>query len=340
MSETNYMFRLSALRDRLLQWLESNQDVIVPHQYHNEVRGSLLVGLHDISVSRQNVSWGISVPGDPSQTMYVWIDALANYLTVSGWGTDNWIWPCDAHVIGKDILKFHGIIWPGILIAAGIQPFKRLIVHGWWTLSERKMSKSLGNTLDPKALREFWGVDTIKFLMLRHATLTCDSEYAIDVMLAVYTSELDNNLSNLVMRVLSPGLMKEMKVPSPGQYGREDLELIEVVEALPGIVDHHLAVGQTRIAIEAIFDVLRKLNRYLSTQMPWRNVPTAPTVKYVLLDSLRLCMLCLWPFMSQTAARILAAVGAHVKPEFQFGVLTPGTPISELPRLFPRKAAT
>jgi methionyl-tRNA synthetase len=158
-------------------------------------------------------------------------------------------------------------------------------------------------------------------------------------MLTSYTSELDNNFSNLVMRIVSPGLMTGMTIPSPGEYVSDDLELIEFVEALPGIIDHHLVLGQTRVAIEAILDVLRRLNRYLSIKQPWRNGPNAPTVKYVLLESLRICLLCLWPFMSQTAERILAAIGAQVKPQFKFGVLAPETTITELPRLFLRKQA-
>jgi methionyl-tRNA synthetase len=350
-SETNYMFKLTAMRDAVLAWLDANPTAIIPRCYYNNVRATLVAGLHDLSISRQNVSWGIPVPGDPSQTMYVWIDALANYLTVAGWNKDdNGIWPADCHVIGKDILKFHGIYWPAFLIAAGIEPCKQLLVHGWWTLNDQKMSKSIGNTLDPYQLKEFWGLEPIKYFLLREVTLTSDSDYSMQAMLSRYNGDLADTLGNIVMRIISPKLNPSMLVPQAGELTEADRAIIADIETLPGTVDHNIALGRTRIALAAIWERLRALDKYLTDQAPWKLVTTDPvrgaTVSYVLIDLLRIVVLCLWPFISKTAETILQGLGVPQPlandPEvmFKFGLLKPGTQITAVPPLFPKKSET
>lgn len=345
-SEDNYMFRLSSMKDKLLQWLDSNPDVITPRCYWNQVKSTVLGELRDISVSRQakTVSWGIPVPNDPDHTMYVWIDALTNYLTVAGWlGNEHMgIWPCDMHVVGKDILKFHGIYWPAFLMGANIPVYKKLLVHGWWTMNSEKMSKSLGNTLDPIKLRDFWGLEPVKYFLLRECTLTSDSDYSVDAMFNRYNNDLADKLGNFVMRLISPNMNPDLVVPVCGELNDDDRQLIENVETLPGTIDHHVAYGRTRIALIEIWDVIRDLNKYLTVQQPWAlkdNKARKDTILYVLCDSLRIITLCFHSFIPRTADQILEALGTSVKDgdgvsRFKFGLLKAGTPMKPVPVLF------
>lgn len=348
-SETNYMFKLSAMQEPLLDWLKHNPTCITPAPYYNQIKQMVKAGLRDISISRQNVSWGIPVPGDEAQTMYVWIDALANYLTVAGWDGHGSMgrWPCDIHTVGKDIIKFHAIYWPAFLIAAGVPCYKRLLVHGWWTANNEKMSKSLGNALDPFALTAYWGLEPLKYYVLREATLVSDSDYSSVAMLSRY-NDLSNNLANLVMRIISVKLSEDLKVPAPGELQAADRDLIESIELLPGTVDHYIQYGQTRFALNAIFDdSLKSINKYLTDMKPWTLVKQDPerfkTVWYVLIETLRITVTCLKPFMPQTAREILNGLGATT-PEcsnpdvmFSYGVIKPGTQMVAVPVLFPRK---
>lgn len=345
-SETNYMFKLSAMEQPLLDWLAANPNVITPRCYYNQVVSTIKAGLRDLSVSRQNVTWGIPVPGDEGQTMYVWIDALANYLTVAGWnGESNGIWPADLHTVGKDILRFHAIYWPAFLIAADVQPYKRLLVHGWWTMDEKKMSKSIGNTLDPVVLSNYWGLESVKYFLLREATLVSDADYSDLAMRNRHNNDLCNVLGNMVMRVTSSKLLPGMVVPEHSELTPEDQALIESAEALPGTVDHHVAFGRTRLALDAIWNLFRDVNKYITDQAPWTVIRTDPvrgkTISYVCLEVLRIGALCLWPFMSQTANKILSGIGYTEKLEpsvmFKFGGLKPGTPVHEVTKLFERK---
>lgn len=346
-SEENYMFKLSEMGPQLLAWMDANPTCITPRCYFNQVRGLIVAGLHDLSVSRQNVTWGVPVPGDPGQTMYVWIEALANYLTVAGWTDESdGIWPADLHTVGKDIVKFHGIYWPAFLLAAGIKPYKRLLVHGWWTMNEEKMSKSLGNTLDPMALKQFWGLEPVKYFLLREATLVSDSDYSETAMLNRYNNDLADVLGNLVMRAVSPKLNPEMAVQKPGEYTEADLDVIHDVETLPGTVDHNIAFGRTRVALTDMWEVIRHLNKYLTEQTPWKlkkEDPRLATINYVLNESLRIVITCLWPFMPQTSETILGCLGVPKIEEcnketmFKFGYLQPGTKLSQVPPLFPKK---
>jgi methionyl-tRNA synthetase len=345
-SEVNWMFKLSEMQQKLLDWYESNPTCITPKPYYNQCKLLVSRGLPDLSVSRTNVSWGIPVPNDPSQTMYVWIDALSNYLTVAGWdGENQGIWPCDLHTVGKDIVKFHGIYWPAFLIAAGIQPYKRLLVHGWWTKNEEKMSKSLGNTLDPFVLTNVWGLEPVKYYLLREVTLVSDSDYSDLAMWGRYNNDLADILANLVLRIISPKLSDTMVVPECGELTDADKELVENIAQLPGTTDHFMAFGETRNALADIFAALHDINKYLTDSKPW-NLKTSDekrfnTVFYVLLETLRITVVCLYPFMTQTALTILNGLGCadNLDPEqiFKFGLLKPGTQLTNVPVLFPKK---
>jgi methionyl-tRNA synthetase len=293
------------------------------------------------------------VPGDPEQTMYVWIDALSSYLTASGWRPfTSGKWPADLHTIAKDIVKFHGIYWPAFLLAAGIPPYARLLVHGWWTIDRRKMGKSLGNARDPIEMRDAWGLEALKYFMLREATLTNDADLADDSIANRYNHELVATFACLVMRVMSESLVPELTIPPPGEMGEKEKAMIELAEALPGMVDHHVQFGRTRWALEHIWAVFKAQNRYICEEMPWRRAKDDKvrwgTIIYVVCESLRIAVLCLWPFMPRTAEAVLKALGAPAPLEndkdvmFRFGLLKPGTPITTAPReaLFERKRAS
>ena len=344
-SEPNWMFKLSAMQEPLLKWLDSHPTVITPRCYFNQIRSMVTAGLNDISISRQKVSWGIPVPDDPNgQTMYVWIDALANYLTVAGWtGLEKdkqGIWPCDLHTVGKDIVKFHAIYWPAFLIAAGIPVYTRLLVHGWWTVDMTKMSKSLGNALDPIALKNHWGLEAVKYYLLRECTLDSDSDYSDLAMKCRYNNDLAHTLGNLVMRIISPNLNPKMELEAPGELQAIDKELISTVESLPGTIDHCLRFGQTKIALMEIWDALRDMNKYFTVTEPWKKEceERNKTVIYVLAETMRLIAVVLKPFMRQTANAILKGLGAENEndPEkiFKYGLLKPGTKLSQVPILF------
>ncbi|OHT00900.1 hypothetical protein TRFO_32279 [Tritrichomonas foetus] len=353
-SEDNYLFKLSAMREQLLNWLYANQTAITPRCYWNQIKSFVQGELRDISVSRlkKTVSWGVPVPGDDNHTMYVWIEALANYLTVSGWtglGADEQgIWPCDMHTVGKDIVKFHGLFWPAFLIAAGIPVYKRLLVHGWWTMNNSKMSKSLGNTLDPIVLRDFWGLEPVKYFLLSEATLTSDSDYSVVAMLNRYNNDLADVLGNLVMRIISPKLNPDMTIQQPGEYNELDKAIIANVSTLPGTVDHHVAFGRTRIALGAIWEFLRDVNKYLTETAPWKlknDQARLNTVTYVLCECLRIASLCFYSFIPQTATTILNALGTSPTEgegdaKFKFGLLKPGTKMTAVPCLFSKKTIT
>jgi methionyl-tRNA synthetase len=244
-------------------------------------------------------------------------------------------------------LKFHAIYWPAFLLAADIQPYKRLLVHGWWTKDANKMSKSIGNTIDPAELKKFWGLEPVKFFLLREVTLNTDSDYSDEAMLLRYNNDLGDVLGNLVMRILSPKLNESMLIPQVGPLTEADMVLIKDVETLPGTVDHNIAFGRTRIALSSVWEVLHALNKYLTDQAPWKLKKSDPerlsTVNYVLCECLRIICLCLWPFISQTSEAIMKGLGAPGVFEndkdamFKFGVLKAGTKMTEVPPLFPRK---
>lgn len=346
-SEDNYMFKLSAMKERLLNWLDSNPNVITPRSYWNHVRSSVAGDLRDISVSRlkKTVSWGVPVPGDPDHTMYVWIDALTNYLTVAGWyDNEMGIWPCDLHTVGKDIVKFHGVYWPAFLMAAGVPVYKRLLVHGWWTKNNEKMSKSVGNTLDPVTLKNFWGLEPVKYFLLRECTLTSDSDYSVPAMLNRLNNDLADVLGNLVMRIINQKLIPSMTIPQCGELSEVDKKLVNDVESLPGTIDHHVSFGRTRIALQDIWDLLHDLNKYITDQSPWaiKDEARKNTVLYVQCECLRILAICFHSFLPRTADTILNGLGTSAKDgdavsRFKFGLLKPGTKMTLVPALFKKK---
>jgi methionyl-tRNA synthetase len=351
--EASYFFRLSAWRDRLLAFYEANPDSIAPESRRNEVIRFVEGGLQDLSVSRTSFRWGIPVPDDPDHVMYVWLDALTNYLTGIGYPNtecDDFTkyWPADLHVVGKDILRFHAVYWPAFLMAAGIAPPKRVFAHGWWTNEGRKISKSLGNIIDPHELVERYGLDPIRYFLLRQVPFGNDGDFSHRAVVGRINSDLANDYGNLVQRVLSMIHRNcEATIPRPASFSSDDEALLENAQGLLERLRRHIHEQRLHTALTDIWAVIGKANRYVDAEAPWELRKTNPermrTVLYVLAETIRRITLLLQPFMPDSTDRILGllAVGEGER-SFDFltadggRALVPGTSIPKPSAVFPR----
>ncbi|KAF9910859.1 methionyl-tRNA synthetase [Linnemannia zychae] len=323
-TEENYKFKLSAFTNKLTEWLDNNPDAILPKSRHLEVQGWLKSGLADLSVSRprSRLTWGIPVPGDDSHVMYVWMDALTNYLTVTGYPWKdmtnlqkaNCGWPADAQVVGKDILRFHAVYWPAFLMAAELAVPKKIVAHAHWTQSKMKMSKSIGNVVDPFTAMEEFGTDTIRFYLMNDGGLADDADYSSELVAGRYKKQLAGQLGNLLSRSTSTALNPSAQVPktpSGDNIHPDDKALHEKLEALPGLVDEAMSNYRTTHATQAIFDMLAEANAHFSHGEPWNLVkdPTShdrlQTVLWYAMESTRLAALFLQPIMPTKSSEIL-----------------------------------
>jgi methionyl-tRNA synthetase len=309
--EPSYFFRLSAWGERLLAFYEANPDFIAPPARRNEVIAFVKAGLSDLSISRTSFRWGVPVPGDPAHVMYVWLDALTNYITAAGYPDETaakWrFWPADLHVVGKDILRFHAIYWPAFLMAAGIAPPKRVFAHGWWTVEGQKMSKSLGNAIDPVALVAEVGLDPLRYFLLREVPFGQDGDFQRAALVARNNGELADALGNLAQRTLT--LIQrncEATLPAPAE---PDPALV----ALPGVVGAHLDRQEFHLALEAVLAAVREANGTITREQPWALKKTDPERMLVVLrrlhDALRVFATLLTPFMPGSMARLLDQLG-------------------------------
>jgi methionyl-tRNA synthetase len=320
-TEPSYFFRLSNYGQALIDHIEANPDFIGPRERRNEVLGFLRSpeGLKDLSISRTSFRWGIPVPGDEAHVMYVWIDALTNYITACGYpdfaGHDKGrFWPADLHLVGKDILRFHAVIWPAMLMAAGIALPKRVFAHGWWTVEGEKMSKSVGNVIDPRELAETFGVDPLRFFLLRETTFGSDGDYSRAALIRRLNVELANDLGNLAQRTLS-FVAKNAGgvVPRRGAKTAEDLALAAQRDALAATVGAMIDRQAFHEALEAIWVVVRAGNAYIDQQAPWTLRKTdavrMEAVLANLLDLLRTLSTLLSPFMPESMSKMLDQLG-------------------------------
>ncbi|MGI9452818.1 MAG: methionine--tRNA ligase [Geminicoccaceae bacterium] len=352
--EPSYFFRLSAWEDKLLAFYEENPDFIAPVSRRNEVVSFVKGGLQDLSISRTSFSWGIPVPDDPAHVMYVWLDALTNYMTALGYpdqDSDRYekFWPEAIHIIGKDILRFHAVYWPAFLLAAGLKPPKRVFAHGWWTIEGEKMSKSLGNALDPYELIETYGLDQLRYFMLREVPFGNDGDFSRTAMINRINSDLANDYGNLCQRVLSmiaKNCGGEAPQPRLGSETDEDKVLNDAAEALLGTVREHMENQALHRVLEAIFDVVGLANRYVDAQAPWALRKTDQermgAVLYHLAETIRRLALLTQAFMPTASEKILdqLAIPAERRsldffPSERGGLV----PVTELPKpagVFPR----
>ena len=312
--EPSYFFRLSAWEERLLAYYDANPDCIAPQSRRNEVISFVKGGLQDLSVSRTSFSWGIPVPNDPAHVMYVWLDALTNYITAVGYpetagSFEKW-WPADLHMVGKDIVRFHAVYWPAFLMAAGLQPPKRVFAHGWWTNEGQKISKSLGNVIDPLTLIERYGLDQVRYFLLREVPFGNDGDFSHRAMVTRMNSELANDYGNLAQRVLSM-IAKNCgaEVPERGDLTEDDHEMVGAAHGLVERVRDALDRQLFHEALEAIWVVIRAANGYVDRQAPWALKKTDParmaTVLWVLAESVRNMAILTQAFMPDGSGRLL-----------------------------------
>jgi len=349
--EPSYFFRLSAWSDRLLEFYDSNPDFILPESRRNEVLSFVKGGLRDLSISRTSFRWGVPVPDAPDHIMYVWMDALTNYITAAGYpdvdaADYKRYWPADVHMVGKDILRFHAVYWPAFLMAAGLEPPRRVFAHGWWTIEGEKMSKSLGNAIDPVALIEKYGLDPLRYFLMREVPFGNDGNFSREAFINRANGDLANDLGNLAQRVLSM-VQKycDGAVPTPGEYTADDQALLCAAYDMLGLARAAIDRQQIHSVVEHIWDVVGQGNRYVDSQAPWKLRKTNParnaTVLYVLAEVIRHVGIMVQPLVPDTAARLLdqLVVPTDARDFDQLGrdgVLVPGTMLPTPQPLFPR----
>ncbi len=316
--EPNYLFRMSAWGDRLLAFYEAHPEFLGPLSTHNEVVSFVRSGMTDLSVSRATLRWGVPVPGDPTQVMYVWVDALANYITALGYPDTtrpSWrFWPADIHFVGKDIARFHAVIWPALLMAAGLPLPKRVYANGWWTVEGEKMSKSVGNVVDPRDLVAEFGLDVLRYFLMREMPFGNDGDFNRRALISRMNSELANDLGNLSQRVLSLIARNcDGCLPDRAAATEEDAELLAQAAALPDAMEPKLLRQAYGEALEEAWRVIRAANAYIDRQAPWalRKTDTIrmAAVLRVLADTLREIATVLQPFMPGSMASMLDQLG-------------------------------
>ncbi len=352
--EPSYFFRLSAWQDRLLAFYDENPDFILPKTRRNEVISFVKGGLQDLSVSRTSFKWGVPVPGDDAHIMYVWLDALTNYITAIGYpetetGEYATYWPADLHMVGKDILRFHAVYWPAFLMAAGLEPPKRVFAHGWWTNEGEKISKSVGNVIDPFELVHRFGLDPVRYFLMREVPFGNDGDFSHKAMIGRLNGELANDLGNLAQRVLSM-VAKNCagSVPGHGSFQEDDETLLAGAGALIATVRACLDRQAFNEALEEVWSIIRAANGYIDRQAPWKLKKEDPermaTVLYVLCETVRRIALILQPFMPGSMERMLdqLAVSKEHRALSFFGsehALVCGTALPKPEGIFPRYVA-
>ena len=335
--EESYFFRLSAYQDRLLAHYEAHPEFIGPDERRNEVMSFVRGGLRDLSISRTTFDWGIRVPDDPKHVMYVWVDALTNYITGVGFpdeGADLFrkFWPADLHIIGKDIVRFHAVYWPAFLMSADIATPRRVYAHGFLFNRGEKMSKSVGNVVDPFALIEAYGVDPVRHFFLREVPFGQDGNYSHEAIVARINADLANDLGNLAQRSLTMVARgREGVLPAPGPRTTADEAMLATADAMLPAAREAMATQQLHHVLNTIWSVVADANRYFAAAAPWALAKTDPqrqgTVLYVTAEVLRQVAILTQPFMPASASKLLDLLGVPAG-ERTFANLAPGQRIA------------
>jgi methionyl-tRNA synthetase len=317
--EPSYFFKLSAWQEPLLKLYEEQPDFILPPGRRNEVISFVRGGLRDLSISRTSFRWGISIPGAPEHVMYVWLDALNNYVTACGFPDEQaprWgYWPADAHLVGKDIIRFHAVYWPAFLMAAGLPVPHRISSNGWWTVEGEKMSKSLGNVIEPRKLAETYGLDQVRYFLMREKPFGADGTISHQALVTRINVELANDLGNLAQRTLTLIARNlDGRLPGRGAVTEDDATLLSAVTALPEALRERIDRQVFHEALEEVWKVIRAANGYIDRQAPWALRRTDPermaSVLRVLVDTLRTVATVLQPFMPGSMEHMLDQLGA------------------------------
>ena len=355
--EKSYFFRLSAYQDRLLALYAERPGFIGPDSRKNEVVSFVKGGLRDLSISRTTFDWGVRVPGDAEHVMYVWVDALTNYITGVGFPDEsdrNWrYWPADVHIIGKDIIRFHAVYWPAFLMSAGIPVQKRVYAHGFLFNRGEKMSKSVGNVVDPFNLADQYGVDQMRYFFLREVPFGQDGSYNHEAIVARINADLANDLGNLAQRSLSMIAKQHQGVlPTPGAFSDSDKAILAQADGMIALARTAMTTQQIHQALNAVWAVVAEANRYFAGEAPWALAKTDParqqTVLYVTAEVVRQIAILAQPAMPEASGKMLdilgipaeagarnfAALGSRIKP----GTVLP-TPAPVFPRYIEPTAA-
>jgi len=357
--EDNYFFKLSAYQDELLAFYEANPDFIRPETRRNEVLSFVKGGLRDLSISRANVKWGVPLPWDETHTVYVWFDALINYMTAVGYGdperqsTFERRWPAQVHFVGKDIIRFHCVIWPAMLMAAGLPVPECVFAHGFLLTKGEKMSKSKGNAMAPADLVERFGVDGYRYYFLRDVQFGSDGSISLESMVQRYNGDLANDWGNLCSRLFNMvGKYFDGSVPDPSGSPlptQDDTELRDIALALPGRYAAAMSNLDYAGALEATWDLVKRANRYIEDSAPWNLAKSDDTmgrlgaVLYNALEAVRIAALFTAPVMPLTSLEVWRRMGlpnvhavTDLENESQWGRLPVGNPVVKGDPLFPR----
>ncbi|HUP72216.1 MAG TPA: methionine--tRNA ligase [Acidimicrobiales bacterium] len=349
LEEDNYFFRLSAFADRLLEWYENDPDGIQPDGKRREAIGIVKQGLEDVSITRSSLKWGVPVPWDDGHVFYVWYDALINYATAVGYASEDerfarW-WPATTHLLAKDILRFHGVYWPAMLMAAGIEPLPRLRVHGYLLVGGEKMSKTRLNQIAPGELIETFGVDGVRYHFLRDTPFGPDGDFSYEGMIARYNADLANQLGNLLQRVST---VVQTKCGGVGPAPRADSVLGPMVAEVYGDVVDAWRDTQPSVALEATWRIIRATNDYLQTNEPWKMDP-GPACDAVMgdaLEAMRIVAVLASPAMPAACDAIWRRIGLsgsvldqRLPAAAQWGSYPGGLPVVAAEPLFPRLKA-
>ena len=347
--EESYFFKLSQWQNKLLELYETNENFILPKSRKNEVVSFVKNGLKDLSISRTSFSWGIKVPDTDNHVIYVWIDALANYITSLDYPNINKhglsLWKNSIHIIGKDILKFHAVYWPALLMGANLDPPKQIFAHGWWTNEGKKISKSLGNTIDPLEIVKKFGLDQIRYFLLREITLGQDGDFSEKALISRINADLSNNLGNLIQRTLKLNdKYFENKFPFDLNENQE-FKVLEYGYKLLGEVESNMRLFQINKALENIWNFISKLNQYIDKTEPWKlfkeNKDETAIVLSEIIESIRLLGIILQPFIPDSSSKILDTLNIDKKHRGfdsfnKHNIIKKGTKLNEVKQLFPR----
>ncbi|HJV36668.1 methionine--tRNA ligase [Geomonas sp.] len=350
LKEESYFFRMSKYQDQLIAHIEANPDFIQPKSRRNEIISFVKEGLRDLSISRTTFQWGIPVPGNDKHVVYVWFDALTNYITALGYPDESGdfakYWPVDVHLIGKDILRFHTVYWPTFLMAAGLPVPKKVFAHGWWTIEGQKMSKSLQNVVEPNMLIEKYGVDAVRYFLLREVPFGLDGDFSHGALIARINSDLANDLGNLLNRSTAMlGKYFGGVLQQPGEETELDAAYRQkTVEAIQQVDGHFDDLAFSK-ALQTIWEVISAGNKYIDEVAPWtlakdpEKKERLATVMYYMLESQRIVYTLLSAFMPRTAEKGLGYLG-QAEPASRegltWGLLKAGTAIKKAEALFPR----
>jgi len=346
LKEKNYFFKMSNYQQALIDHIKNNPDFIQPKHRKNEVLGFLKQPLEDLCISRpkSRLGWGIELPFDSDYVTYVWFDALINYITAPGYNVNeenfNKYWPANYHLIGKDILTTHSVYWPTMLMSANIPLPQAIFAHGWWLIGESKMSKSLGNVVDPLGLIEEYGVDPVRYYLMREMVLGQDANFTIESFIKRYNSDLANDFGNLLSRISN--LLKKFfdgRIPQDEDDSAEGLDVKSKAVETVAIVWEKIEVMRVNEAIEIILQFVRSINKYIETKAPWKLAKEEPEIAGKILftaaEALRVSAILLSPIMPNRTQTVLETLGA-TESGLDWGGLTSGIEIKLHDPLFPR----